>query len=562
MKAFVSHTRLTAIILLFSLRIAPATDAAKMEDFIPNDSVVYLTLRDLDEVWEAIEVSENWEGVLASPKIKTQMDQVNQGANMLKLMLGIDLRGIIEMVGHQISLTVFPGEVGPMIGIIVNTSGAIREVERIVTGFAQMASASEDNSVEQNAGKYRKVEFSIVTLDELELTYGFVGDLLVVGVNPGSFEALIDTYRKQRESISKNDQFRDLYQQFAEAQVFVYTNVDLALPLVTADMDAQKEAEFRALGLDSLQTLVYSLDLLNVGGEHQLYAKIKPDQRQGILGSLLQEAQPLQSIQALSGKEDVFLSIAPSNAEAIWELIETVANTGDDSGGFYDGIAQVEALLNLNIKTDVVGALTGEVALWGTFTEGMAEDVHSLTDLLYEMDAAIIVALRSQAKWRTFLDSIQNLANMPIQQYDYKGTMLHQVSLPPEDPTMTVRYGYVKDLFLVSFSDERFELVVDNASAGRAVSTFKKKFKALPADPVIFLQLKLDKFLMAILASGEESIRLSADATKRLGEIGPLVASVSVKQNEAWLKVGTMSAEEPIETYGKLASAIAPAIIR
>ena len=549
------------ILFLSLLTAALPADAVRIEDFIPNDSAIYLTLRDLDEVWAAIEASENWNAVLEAPEIKMGLDEVNQGANILRLMLGIDLQDLIEMFGHQIALTVFPGELEPMVGVIVHTGGAIREVKRVVAGVTQMAGADAGNRVEQDVGKYRKVEFSTVTLNELSLTYGFVGDLLVVGANPGSFEGLIDTYRKKRPSISKNKSFKQLSKQFEDGQAFGYINVDLALPLMTADMDAEEQHEFRVLGLDSLQTLAYGLDLLNPGGGHQLYAQIKPDQRQGLLGSLLQEGQPLQSIQLLPDETDVFISIAPSSANAIWQLVETVATADSSTEEFYDGIAQIEAFLNLNIKNDVVAALTGEFALWGRFAEEMGEDIGSPTDLLYEIDAAIVAGLKSQLKWKTFLDSIQNLVNVPIQQYDYKGTTLHQVSLPPEDPTMTVRYGYVNNLFLVSFSDERFESAVDGASSGRTVPAFRQVLKGLPTHPVFVLQLKLDKLLPALIASGEKGIKLSAEAIRRLRGMGPLVASISVVQNEAWLKIGTVTSEEGLEVYGRLASAIAPVII-
>ncbi len=534
--------------------------AAKVEEFIPNDSILYFTLRDLDEVWTAVEKSENWKAVGATPALKGQIDGINQAINMLQLMVGTDLQSMVEMLGHQIAYTVFPGSETPMIGLIVHTSGAIREVERIVNGLAQMAGSSEGNRVVPNAGKYQKIEYSTAQLGNLSLTYAFVDDLFVVGLNPGSFEGLIDTYRKQRMSITSNEPFRKLYQKFTEGQVFGFVDLDRAIPLLTAKMDAAKRREFNVLGLDSLQTLGYSLDVLNVGGSHQLYAQIKPDRRSGLLGALLQEGQPLQSIQALSGDEDLFISIAPSGADAIWRVIETIATAADDSGGFYNGIAQIEALLNLNIKNDVLGALTGEIAVWGQFTKGMSGKPKSPMDLLYEIDAAIVAGLKNPSKWKTFLDSIQNLVNIPIQQYQYKGTTLHRVSLPPETPTLTVSYGYVKNLFLVSFSDKRFESVVDNASAGRAVSPFQKRFKQLPANPTLLLQLKLDKLLPVIM--GSEGKTLSADAMKRLGGVGPLIGSLTVNKGEAELKIEFISDEEAIETYGRLASVIVPAIAK
>jgi hypothetical protein len=550
----VNRALLIGLTILSGLLIIPATHAAKIEDFIPDDSIVYLAFRDLDEVWRSVEESENWKGVLEAPRMASKMDEVNQGLNLIQLMLGVEPSKLVEMFGRNAAFALLSGKSDVVAGVIIHTGGAIGEFERIINGLTQLASGNQQGkAVKQNTGQYRKVNFTSITLDKLSLTYGFVEDFLVVGANPGGFEALIDTYKKQRQSMAQNKQFSQVHKQFETAQVFAYTNMDAALPLMTKDMDAKKLREFRALGLDSLQTLAYSLDVLNIGGGLQMYAQIKPEGRNGLLGVFLQEGQPLQSIQALSGKEDVFLSISPSSADAIWRFIETVGTASDDSGGFHSGIAQVEAFLNVNIKNDVIGALTGEIAVWGNFTELMQEGIHSPVDLLYAIDAAIVGGLKYEAKWRAFLDSIQNLANMPIQQYDYKGTTLHQLSFPPDDPTVTVRYGYLKNLFLVSFSDERFETIVDNAQKGAAVPAFKKTFKRFAANPVIFLQLKPEKLLPVVMKAG----KLSADATRRLEAVGPVVGSIAVKGNEAWLRLETLSDEAAIEACGRIASALA-----
>ena len=562
MRKQFNYTWLLALILsnIIALLVAFPTNAAKIEELIPKDSIVYVTLRDLDDVWGTIEESENWKGIFNEPSVKSKIDELNEGMQMLNLMLGIDVPGLVEAFGHQIALMLLPGDPEPMIGVVVNTGGAIREVERVVTGLTQLAGMDEGNDVQPQAGKYRKIEYSTVQIDEVLLTYAFIGDLLVIGFTPGSFEVMIDTYRKQRESIRLNKQFQQTQKEFGGGQVFAYINGEGALPLVTADMDEKARHEFDVFGLDSLQTLVFSLDLLDVDGGVQLYAQVKPEGRSGILGVLLQEGQPLQSIEGLSGEEDLFIAIAPPNSKAIWKFVETIATGADSSGGFYDGVAEVERLLNLDIENDIVGALTGEIALWGNFGDKI-ESIDTPIDLFYEIDAAIVAVLKNPAKWHTFLDSIQNLANLSIQQYDYNGTILHQLPFPPNNPTVTINYGEVKNLFLVSLSDERFESVVDNASTGPAVKGFKKRLKALPADPILILQLKLDQFLPTLMASGEDGIQISPHLIQQLQGMEPLLASISVKGNEAWFKVGIAS-EEMVEVLGKIASVIAPAIVK
>lgn len=342
------------IVTLISLNILILADssavAAKVEELIPNESIVYLRLRNLEDVWWAIEESDNWKQVFAQPSLKSRIDGITQGMRMVRLLLGTDLQSLLEIFGYQVAFTVFPGASEPMVGVVINTGGAMREVERIMDILIQMVENNERNRVEVNDGVYRKIEYRAVEIDSLSLTYGFVDDLLVVGVHPGSFQELIDTYRQQRESIRANRQFRRIQKKYGDGQVFAYIDMDGALPLITARMNARKQHDFDALGFQSLKTLVYSLDLFSVSGGHQLYAQIKERGREGVLGVLLQEGQSLRSLQALSGKEDFLVSLAPATSEAIWRFIEVSATAADRASGFDRDIAELQASLNLDIE--------------------------------------------------------------------------------------------------------------------------------------------------------------------------------------------------------------------
>ena len=555
-----SSTRLVVFIIVSScialLAVFPS-NAAKIDEFIPADTIFYATILDLEVVWAAIDGSENWRSFFNEPSIQPQINEFNQAMQIMELLLGINPLGLVEVFGHQMTLTIFPGTPEPMIGVVVNTDGAIREVERIVTGLGLIAGMDSSNRVEPYAGKYQEIEYHIAQIDQWSLTYGFVDDFLVVGFTPGSFGALIDTYKQQRKSIRSHAGFRQIYEEFSGEQAFAYINVDAALPFITADMNERELREFNDWGLDSLQTLVCRLSLLDIGDGIQLYAQVKPSRRTGILGLLLQEGQRMQSIQGLSGTEDFFIALSPSSSESVLRAIEMLATVANDLGGFYNGIAAIEELLNLDVEEDIVGALTGEIALWGNFSDE-PESMDALIDLV-ELDAAIVIRLKNQVKWNAFLDSIQNVVNLSIQQYEYKGTTLHQLLLPPEAPTITAHYGQIKNLFLIGFSDERLESVVNNTSTGPAANIFEKRLKRLPANPIFLLQLKLDRFLLAVMASENKSIQLSSDAVQRINGTDAF-ASLSVKGNEVWLKIGIPS-EETIEVLGKVAALIAPALI-
>jgi hypothetical protein len=482
-----SSTRLVVFIIVSScialLAVFPS-NAAKIDEFIPADTIFYATIRDLEVVWAAIDGSENWRSFFNEPSIQPQINEFNQAMQIMELLLGINPLGLVEVFGHQMTLTIFPDGSELMTGVVVNTDGAIREAERIVTGLGQLAGMAGGNRVEPYAGKYQEIEYHIAQIDQWSLTYGFVDDFLVVGFTPGSFGALIDTYKKRRASIQSHAEFRQLYDALGDGQAFAYLNVDAALPFIatnideiTEDMKAEEVIALNAVGFDSLQTLVCSLNLLEGGDGIQLYAQIKPSRRNGILGPLLQEGQPLQSIQGMSGTEDFFIALSPASSEVILSIFETLVTTGENNPGtFYDFILAIEELLSLDVEEYIVGALTGEIALC-----------------------------------------------------------------------------------LIGFSDERLESVINNTLTEQAESAFEKRIKLLPANPIFLFQLKLDRVLLAVIASEEKSIQLSPDAVKRIRGTDVLT-SLSVKGNEVWLKIGAPS-EATIEVLGKVAALIAPTII-
>ena len=84
--------------------------------------------------------------------------------------------------------------------------GNLAELQRLIkilTGFMGMSGGR----LTLDAGEHRKVKYNTLQMPDVLLTYGFVGDFLVVGIGKNSFEKLIDTYRKKSESILKNESY-------------------------------------------------------------------------------------------------------------------------------------------------------------------------------------------------------------------------------------------------------------------------------------------------------------------------------------------------------------------
>ena len=119
------------IILIFSFIIT--TDAAKIENLVPQGCYVYANAYDLDEVWDVVTTSENWKAIFGKERLK-QLEEMRNMSMMMKFMLGADVKGIIDAFGHHIALIITPlEEKRSGYVLIVDAGGYIGEAEDIIS---------------------------------------------------------------------------------------------------------------------------------------------------------------------------------------------------------------------------------------------------------------------------------------------------------------------------------------------------------------------------------------------------------------------------------------------
>ena len=204
--------------------------AAKVEDFLPQESVFYLKLQDIDEIYSEIETSEDWEKVLP-PLIETpDWQQIQQGFTLVQGMLGTDPLGIFQMVGYRTALAAWTDEVNSsQIGIVIHSGGnlsALRQLTKILEGLIGM---DGNNTLHLDAGVYQRVRYNAIERFGSIVKYGFVDDFLVIGANEGCFEKMLDVYRTGIPSIQENKKLTSTLKRIESGQVIVFADVPSAL---------------------------------------------------------------------------------------------------------------------------------------------------------------------------------------------------------------------------------------------------------------------------------------------------------------------------------------------
>ncbi|MDE0315467.1 MAG: hypothetical protein OXM61_11230 [Candidatus Poribacteria bacterium] len=529
------------IITIFLITGIPFfAQAAKVTDFIPKESVVYIQLNDIDEIYNEIQVSEDWEQTLDQVLDESDLQEIQQGMLAAEAIIGTDLFGIIDTVGYQTGFAMWDVGINSIRGgIVVHSGGNLAELQRL-TKILTGAMGLSGGTLKPNAGEHRKVKYDTLQMPDVLFNYGFVGDFLVVGIGENSFEKLIDTYRKKTLSIEKNESYSKVSKKYEMGQVTGFINVSGLLPLLQGLSDIERTQ------LQTFKTVFAQLNLLEVAPLFQFYTEFDSTLPESRIGPFLKEGDELEILKSLSGKEDLFIAIAPTILETVWELVHTeIENTETDD--VYAFIILLEGILNLDFEDDVIAGLTGELALSvDDLTLFEPDDLESLdiNDETFQIDAgnvythgSLIFIPKNPGKWDQIGNSLSNLQNTSVSKTDYKGATVSEFG-------SNIYYAERDGLSLLSFSEEQMHSIVDTLQEKQKPSYLKR----LPKKPLVVVNLNILNFFKANIGT----VPIENDIVKP-DEISSLLAWITVKENEAIFEVSVSDKDSPLEVMAKLA---------
>ena len=546
----------------FSILLISTAQARTIESIIPGDSLVYLKLQNLKECRKAIESSENWKEAAGIISAAPQWQPMNQFMQMLPMFTRTDIQGLIEtFLEGQIAVTVSPGAQGLMVGIVIENRGTLQQAEQILFQLIGTLSGMAGNPVQPEEGDYQGITYHTAQLNTLQLTYGSINEtLLLVGITPGSFEKMIDTYKTEEKAIIESTAYRAAADKFGKSEVFAFVNVEIGSPYLKAILPSVVGAQ-----LDAFQTLTYSWELLQPGGTQQLSGTLKND-AQGTLISLFQEPPKMQAIQGLSGDEEFFLTTSPSSSQILWQTI---------LGSENDTTLSNENLISFLIpdQTDLLETVTGELVIAADLSfvtileqeepkfviQSTNGEIDGFKAEFPEMDLGVIFNPASPAKWQTLFNSLleklstkrssHGLRSSVPRQFDYKGKTFNTASIPG-----TLYYGNVNKLFVLAFSKEKYQSIVDNLLDENLTPFLKKKLERLPTNPACLFQLNVEKFLP--LVETERIPWWRPEIVAFTQKIGVMFASFAVGEDMASLELTLSHKEKPINAVARLAPII------
>lgn len=539
------HKLKTTIFVLSVIGIAFAANAAKVEDFMPKESVLYVQLQHIDEVYNEIETSETWQASLAL--LPDESEEIRQGVTMAEAFLSTDLLSVLETIGYQTALAVWLDETSAVqVGFVAHSGGNLSELQRFTKIAEGAIGLNGTNTLRLDAGVYQRARYNVMEMGQDIAKYGFVGEFLVMGVGEGAFEKLMDTYRKDAPSIRDNEVFAGMRKKMGAGEAVIFADVEHALSLVEID----NIDEWRRTRFPIFQSVCVRLNLLEPGPLYQMAARFNPnapDFSENEISLFLKKGKKLEILDALSGKEDLFVAVAPNVMKGVWKIVrsEMEKNLTDN---LIEGISYVEGLLNLDLVDDVMTALTGELALsvsdLSQFDPTTLEALEINADNSFTIDAAavethggLIFKPTNLLKWNLLINSLSNLQNISVSQTVYDEVTLSEFAT-------NIYYSKVDDRFLLSFSEEQMHALVDGIKQKKRPAYLKQ----VPENPIVFAHLNLARVLEVAGEGTPPADKLIISSE----EIEPLLAWISVEDAEVSLEVVLSVEDTPLEVIAKL----------
>ena len=512
---------------------------------MPKESILYVQLQHIDEVYGEIETSETWQKALAL--LPDGSEDIRTGIRTAEAFLSTDLLSVLETIGYQTALAVWLDETESLqVGFVVHSGGNLSELQRFTKIAEGAIGLTGGNTLRLDAGVYQRARYNVMEMGEHIAKYGFVSDFLVLGVGEGAFEKLMDTYRKDAPSIRHNVEFAGMLKKMGSGEVIIFADAEHALSLAEINgLDEWRRTQFPIS-----QSVYVRLNLLEPGPFYQVAVRFNPnapDFSENEIGLFLQKGKKLEILNALSGKEDLFVAVAPNVVNGVWEIVrsEIEKNLTDD---IIEGVAYLEGLLNLDLEDDVMTGLTGELALsvsdLSRFDPSSFEALEINADNSFTIDAAgiethggLIFKPTNFLKWNQFTNSLSNLQNISVSQTVYNEATLSEFAT-------NIYYSEAVGLFLLSFSEEQMYALVDGIKQKKRPAYLKQ----VPENLIVFVHLNLAR----VLETAGEGTPPADKVIVSSEEIAPLLAWISVKEDEVSLEMTLSGKETPLEALAKL----------
>ncbi|MFC1715577.1 hypothetical protein ACFL6S_18040 [Candidatus Poribacteria bacterium] len=552
---------LLVLTLYLSTICAEAADAPKsVMDMIPYESLAYVYVSDLDVVVHTALESPEWQEIKGMEMLAEDLDKAKQGLSFIPMLVGITIDELLSTFGHRMAACLIGmGGEGPVAGLIVNTGDYKEQVEYAVSQAATLPAVAGGAMLEEK--EYRDTAYTLVGNDAIKVRYGFLDNFLIAGIG-GGFEKLVDFYKDGGRSIKDTENFQYMEQQVSlSSNISVYADIERAAPILKglmAGMMGEADAEapggmtpamMADLALSSTKAFAFSLGLS--GHVNEMYLYLKQTEAHPITDLVLAPRSPMYSADLIPLDDGAMVGAHIGDpTELLDRGLKLAEFLGTSTQDIEMQIQQMEDAVGLDLREDLLSALTGEIAVV-TMLPKEQIDV-ALNPMQMAMQAGkirpvILLGVKDRDRLTETFSKISQLVNLEastLKEESYKGATVYTKALPLDvlipGIALMPAYSFKDDLLIMSNSAEWVRDGIDLLESP-GDSEIQKRLSRSRA--LIYLDMAgVADFAMA--QSLFEEIKPPESIRDKLSSLGSIAASFSLGPDGAGISLISTSDDD------------------
>jgi len=467
-----------------------ANSPESVVDMIPYESLACIIISDLDVVANSVMESPEWQEIMNMPEIAEQLDQAKQALSFGPMLFGISIEEFMSTFGHRMAVCLIGmAEQMPVAGLIVDTGDYKEAVENAAEQAATLPAIAGGAMIEED--EYRDIPCTSIGNEAIQVKYGFLDNFLVAGVG-GGFEKLVDLYKDGGKSIKDTDNFQFMEQKVSmPGNLCVYADIERAAPIVkqqifgvgpveASDMSPKALAN---LAFESAKAFALNLDLL--GHTNEAYLYLKQAEPHPITDLVLAPRSPMYSADLVPLDDGVMVGLHIGEpAELLDKGLKLTEFLGTNTQEMETKIQLLEDATGLNLRDDLLSALTGEVAVITILPKEPVDITLNKVQMAMQaakVRSAVLIGIRDRSTLEetfTKLCQLVGVETLSLKEEFYKGIKIHTKVMPMNmllpGVALMPAYAFRDNLMIISSSAEWVRDAIDLLDAPVRPETRKK----------------------------------------------------------------------------------------
>ncbi len=519
-------------------------------DMIPDDSLAYVSLFNLEAVYQSVIESPEWQELLGIKEIEEDLDQAKQVLSFGPMLVGISLEDILNSFGHETILT-FMGMMGPIpvAGLVAHPGAYMEQLEYAVEQLATLPTLTGQFMLEEK--EYRDVPHTVIGNKDFKVKYGFLDKFLIAGIG-GGFEKLVDFYKDGGRAIKDTPNFQFMQQKVSlSSNICLYADAERAAPLLEmfAGMASEEEGEeseldamIKELALKSVKAFALSLSLS--GHMQEVYLHLRPEEPNPITDLVLAPFSPMSTVDLVPFADGAIVGIHIGDpAELLDRGLKLAQFLGAGTEEIEGQIKQLEDGLQLNLRDDLLSALTGEIALMAMLPKGevdLKKDKLQMAMQMAKTRSAVLIGVKDEKKLEETtrkLFELINLEPLSLKEQSYKGANIYTKVVPLDilapGVALMPSYSFRDGLLVMSNSAEWVQDTIDLLESSQVTEVREKLSESrvlIYLDAAGIANFVVEQNLI-------EDVKLSKPAQDKLATLGSVAASLSFGPDGVGIKL-------------------------